>query len=521
MKGFALGLRNSLLLLASTALVLGGTASCTRDEPASVDAAPFNPQVCATPKTIPAGFDYPQSATTLAQWSAQRNEARMREHGWYLWAALNTGGTSPVWRTWCTSTQAFASATPSPSPSASAELGAEFTGGTPAEHSIRPMLAANFANGDESINFSPHPDYPLPKPVLDRYKNSKCIVGGALADGPTFENNGDVMIAGVTYDPGAYGWIRTNGLYQTGVLGSMMPPQGKTNVIPPMPSNSVVLKPMLWPVKKGGFTALPLWDNAASDHDKYAGFEIQSMWPRAVAITTTPAALVRPASVPFLYGVSMSGKPLGPNIYANPPVVGTNQFYNYTPDLRTMNTCDRALLDASAYWAYGRMFEQGDQLVLVAMHIITKEQSAWTFQSVWWHDRPDAGPYAANRPNIPPGQAPGPWRHYLLASTYGIPAVPNGKQWPIQYNPYIELAASHPIATNCMNCHHRAAWPGPNSSYEAKPGPNALDIFDQNNPIFANLLLTDSMWAISDRVPAPSPSPAPSPTLSPPPPPTK
>jgi hypothetical protein len=91
-----------------------------------------------------------------------------------------------------------------------------------------------------------------------------------------------------------------------------------------------------------------------------------------------------------------------------------------------------------------------------------------------------------------------------MASTYGVPATPGGTQWPIAYNPYIELAADHPIATNCMNCHHRAAWPHKDDEYLAAGGPGALDIFAQNNPIiFDGRLSVDSLWSISDRVPSP------------------
>ncbi len=155
------------------------------------------------------------------------------------------------------------------------------------------------------------------------------------------------------------------------------------------------------------------------------------------------------------------------------------------------------------------------------MHAMTKEQPDWTFQSAWWHDKPNAGPYAADRPNISPSKAPGPWRHYLLTSTYGItqPPLPSNKL-PVAYNPYIELAADHPIATNCLNCHSRAAWPNASSSYEATPAPGAtapgaLDVISETNKIFDGLITTDRMWAISDRAkpatPPPSPSPSPSP----------
>jgi hypothetical protein len=132
------------------------------------------------------------------------------------------------------------------------------------------------------------------------------------------------------------------------------------------------------------------------------------------------------------------------------------------------------------------------------MHIQTKEQLSWTFQSVWWSDRPDEGPYSLYRPDLP--QATGPWKHYLMTSTYGWPAQPGGSTWPIAYNPYIELAAAHPIKTNCQNCHQRASFPGAEDSYLATGGPGALDMFAyQGQSIFNGLIGTDSLWSISDR----------------------
>jgi hypothetical protein len=60
-----------------------------------------------------------------------------------------------------------------------------------------------------------------------------------------------------------------------------------------------------------------------------------------------------------------------------------------------------------------------------------------------------------------------------------------------------------------MNCHHRAAWTSrgaPTPSYEARPGPGALAIFAQTDPIFFGLLGVDSLWSISDRATGPAAS---------------
>jgi hypothetical protein len=180
------------------------------------------------------------------------------------------------------------------------------------------------------------------------------------------------------------------------------------------------------------------------------------------------------------------------------------------------------LLDASAYWAYNRAFQPGDYIVLVAMHIMTKEQPDWTFQSLWYHpdaDKSDTCRYCQSRPT---NLTDNTFRHYLLTTTYGTTQRQTGRDnyyappntqgiWPVAYNPYIELAASHPITTNCMNCHHRAAWPplasqgkpdvGRTSSYlqETPPNPNVLEVFPGNAPIFNGLLTLDAMWAVSDR----------------------
>lgn len=506
--------RSSTLVLALSGVALVAIVACTPQAPPEPDVSVA--QACAAPAPIPSGFGYPAPSPTVAAWVANRDEKAARQHGWSLWAGLNTKtGDTPVWRSWCTSTQAFATGTPSPSPSASA-VGAAAP--PPPAPTALPMRQVKINHGSEPINFPVSPNYALPAPVAARYKNSGCIgSGGSLVDGPNYQNNGDIMVAGVVYSPDAYNWIRNNNLYLASTLQGLRPSPSppSTKQMAPMPPGSVVLKPMMWPVKKGGFTALPIWDNPQSDDGVYAGYEIQSKWPRAVAVTTTPTAQIVPSEVTFLHGITMNGKPLGPNTYKSPQVVGTDRFYRFRPEVAKLAACDRAILDASAWWAYNRMFEQGDELILVAMHIITKEQPAWTFQSVWWHDKPDTGPYAADRPNIPPSQAPGPWRHYLMTITYGWPEAPGGTTWPIAFNPYIELAADHPIATNCMNCHHRAAWPGSATDYLAPNGPGALDMFAyDNNPIFNGLIGVDSMWAISDRAVGPAPSPSPSPSAS-------
>ena len=507
-----------LAALALPAAILG---SCTAggDKPTAAAG-----QFCASPAAFPGGFNYPQSAQTVQGWVSQRNIAAARQHGWNLFAGLQAdAGGGWTWRSWCTATQAFAGQTPP-----SGAVGGEAEADVPS-HGKLPMKMFKQANGPttgtDPINFKIVPEYPIPDKVLANPAYKECIQKPVapsklqtLAGGTQFQNNGDVMLAGVIYNDAAYQWIRNKNLYQTATLQGLLPPAGQNRQMAEMPSGSIVLKPMLWPVQKAGYTALPVWDDRKDDFDRYSGFEIQSQWPRAVAVTPQSTSQIATVDVTYLHGVTMTSgtivnAPLGPNTYKQARTIGIEQFYNFQPDLASLDPCDRALLDASAYYAYGRMFQQGDYLALIAMHIMTKEQPDWTFQSVWWSDRAGTGPYAADRPNIP--AAKGPWRNYLMASTYGWRDQAQPANWPIAYNPYIELAAAHPIDTNCMNCHKRAAWPeGKNAgSYLRDGGPSALQAFRyQDQPIFNGLIGVDSLWSIADRVP---PTPSATPTSSP------
>ena len=180
------------------------------------------------------------------------------------------------------------------------------------------------------------------------------------------------------------------------------------------------------------------------------------------------------------------------------------------------------------------------------MHIMTKEKtsnppapatSGWTFQSAWWSNctEGNCGDYDSHRPTSidVPGDA---WEHYLITATYGMRQKPDKSKnvaadsahgsltgddpitsdWPVAFNPYIELAATHPVETNCINCHRRAGWPGhvhpsqlyPDrksvASYLAEDGPSLLHSFELDDPSFHGLVMVDSMWAVSDRAYYPS-----------------
>lgn len=537
--------------------------------------------------------DFPCTAATVEGWVDSRGPDgghRERMHAWYLFAGLNQPqGDSFLWHNWPTSTQTFPGQFDE---SSNQGVDVLSLGPLPGSKLERPVPTTPRSPGGDDVTVDPGvnaenlalpggPKYFLPEPVRSHSDYAGCVMNADdpatanLIDGPRFQNNGDAMLAGVVYSPDASQWILGQNLWDAFVLDAKTPSNGnETTQATQMPHGSVVLKPMLWPVPYDGYTALPQWGLVDPSHDKiivegqeceiYSGFERKALWSDAVAVTTQEGDAEPTVSATYLKSLNVDGSPCSasdgeqPNCdvevqvaqsydntctptysslpdgltYDDIPVAGLDRFYTirFSEDqLSTMDPCDRALIDQTAYWVYGRAFDHRDALVLIAMHMMTKEQPDWTFQSAWWfQDADDCGNndqcnrYASHRPSDVNGADT--WKNYLITTTYGQPQLhdaPGGNQWPpdlsvdttwpVAFNPYIELAATHPIETNCINCHRRAAWPSRVKKSLSYPDRNAaylvtgegvpglLDQFQLDNVVFDGLTNTDNMWAISDR----------------------
>ncbi|MEM1179126.1 MAG: hypothetical protein AAGM22_12330 [Acidobacteriota bacterium] len=569
--------------------------------PCGVEASP--------PENIP---DFPCPPGVIKSWVAkgQGVGSDTRGHGWYLLAGLNQevttadGLKTQNWRTWPTSTEAFpgqydevlTAGVLGKLDIAAAMGGARLERPVPSTpgHTKADLASLPPGISRPTLTLPNPPSYAVP--TLDNFREdyASCLLttGGevtAVKDGAHLQNNGDVMIGGVIYNGTALESINggpQHQLWNAAHLDALLP-ENATD--PPaqvwMEDNSIALKTMLWPVPGDGFVPLPIWDTSgklsewvkrdevtANDGSTiceiYSGFERQALWKDAVALTAGDATTA-PAAVTYLVDGSVTRAAddaeydastckatkttTGPITYSGATYASLDDFYTqrFTADQfqDNLGLCDRALIDQSAIWSYGRRFDPSqDALVLIAMHIMTKEQtsnppepstSGWTFQSAWWSNcEGDAcGGYDGNRPSsidVPGDQ----WNHYLITSTYGMTqksghpkknvasdaahGAPSGgdevtDDWPVAFNPYIELAATHPVETNCINCHRRAGWPGhvhpsqrfpdrAQASYLAEDGPSLLHTFDFGNAIFEGQVTVDSMWAISDRAYYPAPS---------------
>ncbi|MGZ5010083.1 MAG: hypothetical protein ACXV74_03870 [Methylobacter sp.] len=461
--------------------LLAATQIANADEPPS-----------AGYQSFPIGYGYMQENEALAKAVKQGNHKVVRQHGWKLWAGIMQAAQGldwPVWYTWPNTKAAFAD------PGKSGLLGAEAT-----ELASKPMIKHNQEHV-APVNESKVPVYPIPEAVIKAYPNatSKCGKGN-ICDGSHVLFNGDIMIPTESLSQEAMDWIRNSKqpLYKQATLDKAY--EEKVHMLE-APQRHIVTKHMYWPVKATGLSAIPVWhDDFKNDYTGYAGYE---NWKNLVAVDPSGKQVGTTQKVAYRYGVLLPGgtMPMEPAI-AQAKVHGLDEFYYHKvtkADWDSFDEADKAIINASSYWAYNQSFGPGDYLVTVAMHVNTKEIPSWALQSVWWTNQPDTAPYAADRPKLP--QAKGPWDHYLLVDSYGISEKPNGDQ-PVAMNPYIELVI-HPVATNCNNCHVRAGWPtGNNAGQASYQNPDCTQLLATLTPdsmCLKKLTLTDFQWTIPDR----------------------
>jgi len=449
---------------------------------------------------FPAGYGYMEDSEIHKLTTAVKNGDHkvVREHGWKLWAGIMQpaqGLDWPLWYTWPNTTGAFAAAT-------------NVESDTQAKVASQPVIKRNtintVANENTPVIDSKMPVYPIPQQVIQKYPNATSKCGkDVICDGThvVFNgNDGDIMIPTESFSMEAMDWIRDPKLtlYKKESLNNF---HKKGLHMLEAPQRHIVTKHMSWPVKATGLTAIPVWhDDYKPGYTGYAGYE---KWKHLIAVDPSGKHIGTNQTVTYLYGVQMpDGKTPWPSVTAPAKVYGLEDFYYHKvtqADWDSFDEADKAIIEAASYWANNQPFEPGDYLVTIAMHINTKEIPSWTMQSVWWSDQQENNPYAADRPKLP--QAKGPWAHYLLVDAYGIPEKQGGDQ-PVASNPYIELV-THPVSTNCNNCHMRAGWPAGSqkgqASYQNPDCPDLLATLTPNSSCLKPLTLTDFQWTIPDR----------------------
>ena len=407
---------------------------------------------------IPAGFDFPADKRLLEQYRTQPNVAAQRIHAWNVFAGMTRptpDAKFSIFETWFSEDETFAS-------------GAALRGRGPSMGMPRFSVPRQFGT-----------------------------LRGAR-DAAASAEPGSAVLSFVLYNFAGYNHVRTNRLFQASVLDNLAKngafdvkiPQNRA--VPAFPSNAVVLKTVWWPVAKDKVSAMPIWDTETNP-PQAAGNPFPT-WSRFIGVDAT-----RPVPAGETADITYDGQ-----TKRNSHIVGINGFHaRVLADRDVVDAVNnQTLLAQVAQLSFGRPLAVGDFAVLVALHITTKEIDDWVWATLWWHDRPNDGPFAQNRV----GSVNGVWRNYLMDVSYDLNLPAEKDSGPhVTFDPWLEarfMDGGHGgggAVSNCMNCHNRASWP------ERTGCPNNrcfLPIFRGNpdfveDPAYApGRLRTDFLWSL-------------------------
>ena len=418
-------------------------------------AAAANPPLAPQPINLP-GFPVP--AATIDGWVSANDQTAIRQHGWALWQGITsiTPGSQgwPVFDTWYTDAEVEAGRPSSPKSA---------------------LFQATRATGRPTHHFEGFEQFHHAKVVGKKSVPAKLVMGAAP---------GGLQVIGFNKFDADYANFVWNNNYNTAAglwkvqdnwpVGT--PPAQRT--ITPFVNTAISLKPVYQvvngPKHHGGLTVLPYWlgdlSSGPSNSNNPANPTFGT-WNQCVVVYTTPTA---PTSQ--IVQTCANGKPAS-------GFVSVKEFFNFPL------TADEAKsVCATQPDVQPCQVKAGDFAILVAMHMTTRENSNWTWQTFWWnYNQPF--PYGA-----PPATIPKPFKNYAMCSAYSMTNNPPNSlsgQNVLCYNPYLETGLPGVVGTqsNCMSCHNTAAYgnnpnnpPVTNTAF-VQPTPNYPSFLNMSNYI--------------------------------------
>lgn len=149
--------------------------------------------------------------------------------------------------------------------------------------------------------------------------------------------------------------------------------------------------------------------------------------------------------------------------------------------------------------------KEGDYLVLMGVHLTTKETPDWVWATFWWDAHAASDPKAAGRPPSIRGK----WRNFLMDTTLSANTpIETDKGPKICFNPYLELQLPHDgNISNCLQCHSKAAYvPAPGKADTANPYNEGILARDgrklasggyPDSCYFGGRVSTDFLWTVA------------------------
>jgi hypothetical protein len=504
--------RNINYLFASILLIAFHSCKPTPPPPPPPPVLGVFPVDKVTPQDFPKlnipGFNFPEDSTVINNWIAANDTVKIFQHGWGIWTGL-TSLTNPlqtvggqglrVYETWLTPGEIVDSIN---------------------NRGVRRSNRANL----ELVKQLAHGQSPEGKRVIK-------------AQNALLANNGDGVVnlsthETVSYSPPSASYAIGNKIFKATTLAGYAQ-KGMTD-IPDFPDDAINVKPVFKILPAGSQKtktkfAIATWHGSISTLDSFP----QKDWKTCVYVDITNKSKGDGSQLPFVYDSKTS--------VATAPPATPGATYNLDDFIHfTMN-------DEDAYY-FNKEFsenasnplkaEKGDIAILVAMHVTTKENKRWTWQSFWWAPDPVNPPSPSSKAIAAqrPAQLTGAPAHYAMTVAYYMvnPKEPYASTTPVTgnpnigFNPYLEasfgpdatgkfsvfgpdIARSFVqtpagktiptyvgVRTNCMSCHISASVApsvsaGPNASNTQYFGDTYIGF---NDKMFNGQLRVDFAWSI-------------------------
>lgn len=429
------------------------------------------------PLRLPGGRAFPSSEVSLLRLRDKadaRARVQMRAHAWDLFAGLT--GEEPVWNTWYTKCDLSLE-----------NCGPGVVGGKPGVHrllgsfevpaqALEELSIALDSEGREAPGTTFH---------SESFQNVLLKLAQNFREHPQF--------ASVLYNQEAANRIHDSCLYPRTSGTDKKAPKS----CPPLPAPPGKILDF----DRGSVVLKTVWERVIVGPDSIGTLTTwkPELWSRIQKAGDSNLGRFQVSTVKI---DTASRLPCRDRDYGDDESVPLSCFYAFQLTQEDIDTLVKAPPDFAAIHDSGVIV--GNYVVLVAMHVTTKEIPEWVWATFWWDNHGASDFFGAGRP----GSIQPRWRHFLMDTTLsGRTPAENDAGPKICFNPYLETGITNGAISNCLQCHDKAAY-GPKPAID----PYDLGILGRDgktlasgqayddSTYFRNRVRTDFIWTIADAL---------------------
>ena len=439
------------------------------DDPSEPNTYPFS--AAPFPNTGIPGFQFPEDSNTINNWVADGDFDKIYQHAWGIWTGLTMetdqkidGQALRVFETWPT-----------------------------------PSEIVQAIHDEEQGKLGPINQISPGRSKLEQARQ----FGHAQTAGADLGPDTDIAVS-VNYSSAATRFAFDQKIFKYTVLHQLV--NDGNPRIPNFPDSAITTKPTFKVIsadklEDGRYFEFPVWPGPPSTA---VGFP-EGDWNTCVYVD-----LQNQASGDGSVDSLCQGR-TDANTY------NLNDFIHFS-----LTAADTAYINTE----FGLNTVPGDHVILVCMHVGTREITRWTWQTFWWSANPDAPHAPSNQAIVDarPVQLQDAPRHYAMATAYQmvIPAQPetggeSKGQVLYAFNPYLEagftpnvfelnavvqdgstqIENNVGVRTNCMSCHILANFDPEQYQTVIYSGDQYIDM---RSNIFDGRLTLDFAWSIQGNI---------------------